>query len=186
MKEYLDLFWTFIRIGAVTFGGGYAMVPVLERELIRGKGWITMDDVLDYYTIAQVTPGLIAINVSTFVGYKRKGLPGGIAATIGFIIPGVTLMTIISVFISRFAEFETVQHVFAGIRVAVGALILNTIFRMIKGFFKDIKSVAIFAVAFALSALMGQSPVYIILGAGFLGWLLYMPKNHKEQSNGNT
>ncbi|MCL1927644.1 MAG: chromate transporter [Treponema sp.] len=186
MKEYLELIWTFIRIGAVTFGGGYAIVPVLEKELIHGKCWITMDEVMDYYTIAQITPGLIAINISTFIGYKRKGLPGGIAATIGFIIPGVTLMTIISVFIGRFAEFETVQHAFAGIRVAVGALILNTILRLIKGFFNDSKSIAIFIIAFALSAILGQSPVFIILGAGFLGWLLYMPKKQKEQDNGNT
>ena len=184
MKDYLELIWTFIKIGALTFGGGYAMVPVLERELIRGKGWTTMDEIMDYYTIAQVTPGLIAINVSTFIGYKRKGLPGGITATIGFILPGVILMTIISVFISRFAEYAAVQHIFAGIRVAVGALILNTILRLIKGFFADFKSVAIFAAAFALSALLKQSPVYIILGAGLLGWLLYKPKNPKENSGG--
>jgi len=189
MKDYLDLIWTFIKIGASTFGGGYAMVPVLDRELIRGKGWITMEEVMDYYTIAQVTPGLIAINVSTFVGYKRKGVPGGIIATVSFVLPGVTLMTIISVFISRFAEYKTVQHAFAGIRIAVGALILDTIIKLIKGFYKEAKSVVIFLIAFALSAILKQSPIYIIPGAGLLGWLVYRPgtplnspKNQKENS----
>ena len=178
MKDYIDLFWTFIKIGASTFGGGFALVPVLDRELIRGKGWITMDEVMDYYTIAQVTPGLIAINVSTFVGYKRKGVFGGIAATIGFVIPGITLMTIISIFIGRFTGYKIVQHAFAGIRIAVGALILDTMLKLVKGFYKDLKSIAIFVLAFALSALLGQSPVYIILGAGLLGWLVYKPANN--------
>ena len=184
MKENLDLIWTFIRIGASTFGGGYAMVPVLDRELIRGKGWTTMDEIMDYYTIAQVTPGLIAINVSTFIGYRRKGIPGGILATAGFVIPGITLMTIISIFISRFADYEVVQHAFAGIRVAGGALILDTILRLVKGFYKDYKSLVIFILAFAFSAILGQSPVYIILGASILGWLLYRPKKQREKSGG--
>lgn len=181
MKEYIELIWTFIKIGATTFGGGYAMIPVLDRELIRKKGWITMDEVMDYYTIAQVTPGIIAVNVSTFVGYKRKGFIGGLITTLSFILPGVTLMAIISVFISRFAGYAAVQHAFAGIRVAVGALILDTVIKLIKGFFKDAKSVVIFILAFALSALLGISPVYVVLGAGFLGWLLYRPKEKSKQ-----
>ena len=184
MKEYIDLFWTFLKIGAVSFGGGYAMVPVLERELIKGKGWVTMEEVMDYYTIAQVTPGIVAINVSTFIGNKRKGFLGGIISTIGFIIPGITLITIISFFISRFAENKIVHHAFAGIRVAVGALILNTVFRIFKGFYKELKSTALFIIAFAVSAFFKQSPVYTVLGAGILGWLLYSPKKPKEQSDG--
>ncbi|MDR0447506.1 MAG: chromate transporter [Treponema sp.] len=176
MKEYLELIWTFIKIGASTFGGAYVLVPVLERELIRGKGWITMDEVMDYYTISQVTPGIIAVNVSTFVGYERKGFPGGVIATLSFIFPGVTLMTVISLFISRFAEYPAVMQAFAGIRVAVGALILDAVLKLAKGFYKNVKSLVIFIIAFALSALAGVSPVYVVLGAGLLGWLLYRPK----------
>jgi chromate transporter len=185
MKEYLELLLTFIKIGATTFGGGYAMIPVLDRELIRGKNWITMDEVMDYYTIAQVTPGIIAVNVSTFVGYKRKGFSGGVIATLGFILPGVTLMTIISLFISRFAEYTTVQHALSGIRVAMGALILDTAIKLAKGIFNNAKSVVIFIIAFALSALLQASPVYVVLGAGILGWLLYRPKppnGHAEKA----
>jgi chromate transporter len=135
MSELFDLIWTFIKIGFFTFGGGYAMVPVLERELINKKGWITMDEVLDYYTIAQVTPGIIAVNISTFVGYKRKGVFGGVIATLGFILPGTALMIVISVFIKRFAEYPVVQHAFAGIRIAVGALILDTIRKLLVNLF---------------------------------------------------
>ena len=183
MKEYPELIWTFIKIGASTFGGGYAMIPVLDRELIRGKGWITMDEVMDYYTIAQITPGVIAVNISTFVGHKRKGLPGAVLATISFILPGVTLMTIVSLFISGFAEYPAVQHAFAGIRVAVGALIVDTTLKLIRGFFKNAKSVAIFAIAFALPALLGVSPMYVVMGAGFLGWLLYRPKRAPKENS---
>jgi chromate transporter len=136
VTEWLDLVWTFIKIGVSTFGGGYAMVPVLERELIKKKGWITMTEVMDYYTIAQVTPGIIAVNISTFIGYKRLGVKGGVAATVAFTLPGIVFMTVISLFISRFAEYTAVQHAFAGIRIAVGALILDTIRKLILELFK--------------------------------------------------
>jgi chromate transporter len=173
LKELLDLFWTFIVIGATTFGGGYSMIPVLERELIKKRGWINMDEVIDYFTISQITPGVIAINVSTFVGYKRKGLAGGIAATIGFMLPGVCIMVLISLFIRRFAEYALVRRAFTGIRVAVGSLILNTVLRLVKGFFKNFKTVIIFIAAFALSAVFSASPVLIILGAGLAGFFLF-------------
>jgi chromate transporter len=176
LKAWLDLLWTFIRIGAMTFGGGYAMVPVIERELIKRKGWTNMDEVMDYYTIAQITPGVIAVNVSTFIGYKRKGPLGGLLATIGFLLPGLTLMVVISLFIKQFAEYPAVQHAFAGIRVAVGALILDTVIKLLKGVFKDKKAVAIFILGFVLSAVFSASPVFFIAGAGAAGFFFYGPK----------
>ncbi|GHV95307.1 chromate transporter [Spirochaetia bacterium] len=176
MKEYLDLFWAFIVIGITTFGGGYAMVPVLERELIKKRGWINMDEVMDYFTIAQITPGIIAVNVATFVGFKRKGVLGGILATVGLIVPGVTLMLIIALFIKRFAEYPAVNHAFAGIRVAVGALILDTVLKLFKGVFNNYKSIIIFILAFALSVVFSLSPVFIIFGAGLTGFLLFPAK----------
>ena len=182
MKEYLDLLWAFVVIGATTFGGGYAMLPVLDRELIKKRRWVTMDEILDYYTIAQITPGIIAVNVATFVGNKRKGLLGGIIATIGLILPGVSLMLLVSLFISRFAEYQMVQRAFAGIRVAVCALILDTVLKLVKGFFKNYKSIIIFVIAFALQAVFSVSPVYIILGAGLAGFLLFSPKRGKKDT----
>jgi chromate transporter len=198
VTEWLDLIWTFVKIGVSTFGGGYALVPVLERELIKKKGWITMTEVMDYYTIAQVTPGIIAVNISTFVGYKRRGAAGGVAATLAFILPGLVFMTVISLFISRFAEYAAVQHAFAGIRVAVGALILDTIRKLILELFKNEKpsraevkpsakrrhafTACIFIAAFLLSVLLSPSPVWIVAGAALAGFLLFRAGN----TAGNT
>jgi chromate transporter len=194
VTEWIELAWTFIKIGVSTFGGGYAMVPVLERELIKKKGWLTMTEVMDYYTIAQVTPGIIAVNISTFVGYKRLGAVGGVIATVAFILPGILFMTIISLFISRFAEYAAVQHAFAGIRVAVGALILDTIRKLILELFKKTPSTAeekkpaeqrrqhgftvcVFAAALLLSVRVSPSPVWIVAGAALAGFLFFHSGN---------
>jgi chromate transporter len=176
LKGYLSVFLAFLKLGCITFGGGYAMIPVVDRELIKKRGWVTMDEVMDYYTIAQITPGIIAINLSTFVGYKQKGSLGGFLATIGFALPGVTLITALALFISNFADIPAVQHAFAGIRIAVGALILDTVIKMVKGVFKDIKALLIYIIAFALSAIWGASPMLIVLGAGLMGLVVYRPK----------
>jgi len=173
---YLELFWAFIVVGATAFGGGYAAVPLLEREMIKKRGWLTMDEVLDFYTIAQITPGIILVNIATFVGCKRKGIPGGIIATVGLVLPGVFLMLLISLFIQRFAEYPVVQHAFSGIRLAVCALILDTTIKLFKGFWKNYKAMIISIIAFALSAVFSVSPVYIILAAGLAGFLLFSPK----------
>jgi chromate transporter len=176
VKGFIDLFLVFVKMGISTFGGGYAMMPVLDRELIKKRQWCTMDEIMDYYTIAQITPGIIAVNVSTFIGYKRKGFFGGIIATVGFVFPGVLIMILISAFIKRFAEYEAVQHAFVGIRVAVGALILDTVLKLFKGVFKDAKAIVIFIIAFVLSAILSASPALIIAGAGAAGFCLYRPK----------
>jgi chromate transporter len=175
MKDLIDLFVTFFRIGLMTFGGGYAMIPVVERELIKRKNWLTMEEVMDYYTIAQITPGVIAVNLSTFAGAKRGGVPGGIIATAGFIFPGVTFMILVSVFIQRFAEYPVVRHAFAGIRLAVCALVLDTVLKLFKGVFKGRFSVAVFIAALGLSAFVSASPVLIILASGLAGFFLKRP-----------
>ncbi|MDR1788139.1 MAG: chromate transporter [Treponema sp.] len=173
MRAFLDLFLTFLKIGASTFGGGYAMLPVIERELIRRKGWLTLPEVLDYYTIAQVTPGVIAVNVSTFVGHKRKGALGGLVATLGFVLPGVCLVLAVSLGLRRFADYAVVRHAFAGIRIAVGALVLDTGVKLVRGVFSDPGSVILCAAAFCLSAILGASPVLVIAAAGVAGFFLY-------------
>jgi len=175
VREYLELLWAFIVVGCTTFGGGYAAIPVLERELIKKRGWLTMDEVLDFYTIAQITPGIILVNIATFSGYKRKGIPGGIIATLGLVLPGVSLMLLISLFIRRFAEYPAVRHAFGGIRLAVCALILDTTVKLFKGFWKDYKALIISIAAFVLSAVFSVSPVYIIPVAGLAGFLLFTP-----------
>lgn len=149
------------------------MLPALKRELITKRNWIDMDEVMDYFSIAQITPGIIAVNVATFVGYKRKGAAGGIIATIGLILPGVCLMIIVSMFIKRFAGYEIVRHAFTGIRLSVCALILDTLLKLNKGILRSRKSVIIFICAFILSAVFSVSPVFVILGAGLAGFLFF-------------
>jgi chromate transporter len=179
VKEYLDLILTFIKIGCMTFGGGYAMIPVLEREIINRKGWISMEDLVDYYTIAQITPGVIAVNTATFIGCRRRGPLGGIVSTAGFLAPGIFVMILFSLFIRRFAEYPLVQHAFAGIRIAVGALILDTLIKLLKGLFRDAASVVIFILGFSLQAVFSASPVLIVAGAGAAGFFLYGAKKPK-------
>jgi chromate transporter len=173
LKEYFDLLTTFIKLGALTFGGGYAMIPVVERELIKKKGWIDMDEVLNYYAIAQVTPGVIAVNLSTFVGCKRKGPAGGVLATIGFVIPGIVLVTLIAIGLRNFADLPGVRHAFAGIRVAVGALILDTAIKTVKGALKNWKALGIYVIVFALSFVWSVSPVWLIIASGAAGLLAF-------------
>lgn len=180
MKEYLELFLTFLKMGCITFGGGYAMVPIVERELIKKKGWVAMDEVMDYYTIAQITPGIIAVNLSTFIGYKRKGPLGGILATVGFVLPGVILIITAAFFISSVEEYPVVIHAFTGIRIAVGALILDTVVKMVKGIFKDWKALVVYIAAFVLSVVWGVSPMFIVLGAGLLGLFIFRPGAEKK------
>jgi chromate transporter len=183
LREYLELFWAFIVVGSTTFGGGYAVVPVLEREMIKKRGWLTMDEMLDFYTISQITPGIILINIATFVGCKRKGVLGGIIATVGIALPGVSLMLLISLFVKRFAEYSVVQHAFSGIRLAVCALILDTTIKLFKGFWKDYRAVIISIAAFVLSAVFSVSPVYVIFASGIAGFLLFSPKGRSGASD---
>jgi chromate transporter len=181
LKEYFDLLWAFFLIGISTFGGGYSMLPILERELIKKRNWINIDEVMDYYSIAQITPGVIAINISTFVGYKRKGLAGGILATIGFFLPGVCLMIIASFFIKQFSDYGIVSKAFTGIRIAVGALILSTIIKLLKGVKNNFLTIGFFIISFVLSVVFNVSPIYIILGAGLAGFFIF-PVRRKTQS----
>jgi chromate transporter len=176
VKEYLELLFAFFRLGILTFGGGYAMIPVVERELIKKRGWISMDEVMNYYTIAQITPGIIAVNLSTFVGYKRKGPLGGALATLGFVLPGVFLITVIAVFLTSFADLPVVRHAFTGIRVAVCALIADTVIKLVRGIFKNKKAAVLYFIAFALSAVWSVSPMLLIAASGLLGLLVFRQK----------
>ncbi len=167
-------------MGCITFGGGYAMLPVIERELVVKKQWATMDEVMDYFAIGQVTPGIIAVNVSTFIGYKQKGIPGGILATLGFVLPSLIIITIIAAFLQNFADIPVVQHGFAGIRIAVGALIVDAVIKLFKGAVKDKKALIICIAAFIVSAVFRSEPVFIVLAGGLAGFLLYMPRKKPE------
>jgi chromate transporter len=189
MKEYLELFLVFLKIGCFTFGGGYAMIPIVERELIKKKGWIPLEEVMDYYTVGQIIPGIIGVNLSTFVGYKRKGPLGGILAPVGFVLPGVTLILILAIFISNFADIPMVQSAFAGIRIVVGALILDTVIKLAKGVLKNTQAIIIFLIVFAISAIpvgilpipgFVRSPVFLVLASGLAGFIIFKMKKPRD------
>ena len=132
MKELAELFWIFAKMGAVTFGGGYAMLPIIQREIVEKRQWATEAEVMDYYAIGQCTPGIIAVNTSTFIGYKRKGIAGGFTATFGFVFPSLVIITIIAAFLQNFAHISYVAHAFNGIRACVCALILDAVIKLGK------------------------------------------------------
>ncbi|MDR1375000.1 MAG: chromate transporter [Treponema sp.] len=181
MKVYLDLIWTFFKMGCVTFGGGYSMLPVIERELVKKKKWASMEEVMDYFALGQVTPGVIAVNVSTFIGYKRKGVLGGILTTLGFVLPSVIIIIVIAAFLSSFAGLPVVRHAFGGIRIAVGALILEAVVKLFKGTVRNTGAVIICIAAFGLSAFFKTSPVGIVAAAGLAGFLLTGGKKPPRQ-----
>ncbi len=168
MKEILTLFGLFFKIGIMTFGGGYAMLPMLERELVDKRKLVTMDEIMDYYAVGQCTPGVIAVNVATFIGYKRRGIIGGIFATLGVVFPSIIIITLLASVLQMVAGHPIVEHAFAGISVAVCALIVQAIFKLSKSGIKDIMTVIIAIVAFSLS-LLGVSPIIIIIASGVVG-----------------
>ena len=171
MKELFDLFWTFCKIGALTFGGGYAMLPLIQREIVENKKWSTEKEILDYYAVGQCTPGVIAVNTATFIGFKLKGIIGGIVATLGVIFPSIVIILIIATFLQNFADLAIVQSAFAGIRVAVVALIITTVVKLIKSSIKDYLGVIIAIIAFVISAFIGLSPVYVVIAAALTGFI---------------
>ena len=171
MKELFDLFWTFCKIGALTFGGGYAMLPLIQREIVENKKWSTEKEILDYYAVGQCTPGVIAVNTATFIGYKLRGIIGGIVATLGVIFPSIVIILIIADFLQNFADLAIVQSAFAGIRVAVVALIITTVVKLIKSSIKDYLGVIIAIIAFVISAFIGLSPVYVVIAAALTGFI---------------
>ena len=172
MKTLFQLFIIFARIGGFTFGGGYAMIPMLQKELVDNKGWTTYEELIDYYAIGQCTPGIIAVNVATFVGYKTKGILGGIVATLGMITPSLIIVGIIAAFLHGFQDYEVVQWAFSGIRAAVVALIISAIWKIAKKSLVDIFTVIIFLLVAVLSFFTDLSPVIFIVAAGVCGLIL--------------
>ena len=184
MNGLLELYWTFVKIGCVTFGGGYAMLPILEWELVDKRGWTTMDDLRDYFSIGQVTPGIIALNVSTFIGEKRGKVKGAIAATTGFLTGPIIIILIIAMFLRNFADIPEVQHAFAGIRVCVCVLILQAVLRLWKKSVVDPFTLGLYIAVFVLHAFSGLLPVRIpaavlVILSGIAGILAARHKNGK-------
>ena len=168
MPLLLDLFCTFFRIGLFTFGGGYAMLPLLQREIVEKKKWAAEEELLDYFSVGQCTPGIIAVNTATFIGFKEKKLSGAVFATLGIVTPSLVIITVIAALLTNFAHIPAVQN--AGIRVAVCVLILNSIVKLWKKSVVDKLTLGVFIAVFLGSVLLGSvSPVVFIVAAAVLG-----------------
>ena len=172
MKELFDLFLTFARIGVLTFGGGYAMIPMLERELVDRHGWATNEELMDYYAVGQCTPGVIAVNTATFVGHKLAGNIGGIVASLGVVFPSFVIITVIAGILSNFADNRLVKSAFAGIRVCVCVLIFNSVVKLYKKAVVDKFTFAVFLCVIVLSFFLDISPVIFVLAAAILGIII--------------
>lgn len=184
MSELWTLFTTFARIGGFTFGGGYAMLPMLQKEVVENKGWATEEELMDYYAVGQCTPGIIAVNTATFIGYKRKGIIGGIIATLGVIAPSLVIIMIITAFIKNFAQLEMVQHALAGVRVCVCVLVFDAVFKLAKKSLVDAAAFLIFFLVMALSFFTDIPTYMLVVGAGLAGILIKVIFEKKNKGEG--
>ena len=179
LKQLFGLFGAFAVVGVTTFGGGYAMLPALQREVVEKRRWASEEEVMDWYAIGQCTPGMIAVNVATFVGYKQKGFSGGLAATLGVITPSMLIITAIAIFLSSFAANPFVIHAFAGIRVCVCVLIFDTVIKLGRKSITDKRTAFIFLSILLISLFSSLSPVFSVIFAGTAGYI-FMPDAGKK------
>ena len=188
MPILADLFLCFAKIGVMTFGGGYAMLPIMQRELVENRGWATEDQLADYYAVGQCTPGIIAVNTATFVGESQAGIAGGIFATLGVVFPSVVIILVIAAFLNNFMDQAVVGHAFNGVRAGVTALILSSVIRLFRGAVKDVFTRVVYVIVLILAALgsfvnlpatvpaaaqtcwnIVTSPVFLVIAAGAAG-----------------
>ena len=172
MKRFLELFIAFARVGVMTFGGGYAMIPILEREIVEKRHWASSEELMDYYAVGQCTPGVIAVNTATFIGYKVAGTPGGIVATLGMVFPSLVIITLIAGILTNFADLPVVKSAFAAVRVCVCVLIFNAVLKLWKGAIQDKGALALFLLVFVTSLFLDLSPIVYVLICAAAGILL--------------
>ena len=172
MSIYPDLFLTFAKVGVMTFGGGYAMLPILQREVVENKGWATEEELTDYFAIGQCTPGIIAVNTATFIGQKCGGVAGGILATLGVVFPSLVIISVLAGLITNFAHLAWVKNAFAGIQVCVCVLIFNAVLKLLKKSVVDKRTAAIFLLVLAGGLFLNLSPVWFVIAAALAGILL--------------
>lgn len=169
LKNLFNLFCTFFKIGAFTFGGGYAMIPIIQKEAVEKHNWVTDDDVLDIIAIAESTPGPISVNSATFIGYRVAGVLGAACATFGLILPPFVIISLISLVLEAFRTNRVVSYAFFGIRAGVLALVLKAWFTMYKKAPKDAVSYVIAGLAFVAVALFDISVIYVVIGCAIIG-----------------
>lgn len=181
LRELWTLYILFFRMGAVTFGGGYAMLPILRREIIQNRNWMDEETIMDYYALSQGLPGIIAVNVSVFIGYRRRGVPGAVAAALGMVSPCIIIITIIAAFLSNFQQNPYVQHALAGISVCVAALILDAVISLWKKGVKDVFGIILCLAMLALSLFTNISPILLVVSCALLGVAAKLRSGKKEE-----
>lgn len=181
MHFYIDSFVTFFRIGLFTIGGGYAMIPLIENEVVDKKKWIKKEDFLDLLALAQTTPGIFAVNIAIFIGYKMQKLRGAFVMTLGTVLPSFLIILAIALFFRQFQHLEIVERIFKGIRPGVVALIAAPTFKMAKTARINIYNIWIPVVSALMIWILGVSPIYIIILSGFGGYVYgrYFTRNEK-------
>ena len=180
MKELWELFWTFAKMGAVTFGGGYAMLPILQREVAEKRDWATEEELMDYYAIGQCTPGVIAVNTATFIGMKYSGLVGAVAATLGVVFPSLVIISLLAGVIEAFSHLVWVQNAFGGIRICVCVLIANAVVKLYKKAVVDKVTLAIFLIVALGGYFLDLSPVVFVIASAVAGIFLHSKGGAKK------
>jgi len=183
---YLRLLLSFAYIGAFTFGGGYSMLPMFQRELVEKKEWLTEQEMADLFSISQCLPGIIAVNTAVFVGHRQKGIPGGIVAAIGVVLPSLIVIMAIAAFLSNFADIPVVQRAFTGLRVCVSVLIINAVLKLRKHSIIDLPTVIIFISVFLLSIFMVLPVVALVAIAGVSGIVISLLRKQIPPKSGGT
>ncbi len=172
MKTLFKLYITFFKLGITNFGGGYALLPLLEKEIVEKNNWATKEEINDYYAVGQCTPGVISVNVSTFIGFKLKGILGGIVSTLGFVSPSIVIITVIAALLQNILEYDMVVHAFNGINICVVILILKTVINMIKKNVIDTYTLVMFIAVLLLSIFKILSPFITVIICGILGIII--------------
>ena len=182
IRQFIELYLAFVKIGAFTFGGGLAMMPIMQRELIEKRGWLSEEELIDYFAIGQSTPGIIAVNVATFVGYKRLGVLGGIIGTIGVVTPSWVIIMLLAGAISSVDKYPLAQKALRGINVAVAALLTSVIVKFSKKTIKNVWNALFMLLSFALIYFFKVQSVWIIISSLIIGSLLTLYRQKKNDS----
>ncbi len=182
MSIYWELVITFFKMGLFTFGGGYAMLPLLQREVVEKKKWATEADLMDYYAIGQSTPGIIAVNTASFIGFSQAGIAGAVFATLGLVLPSIIIILLIASLLNQFTDLAVLNHAFAGIRVAVSALVSFSVYKLGKAGIVDTFGLVWAGFTFVAIAFFNMSPIWIVVGSFVLGNIVLMRKDGVEQS----
>lgn len=169
VKKLLSLFLTFAKIGVMTFGGGLTMLPLLTKEIVEKRKWASEEQLLDYYAVGQCTPGIIAVNTATFIGYSQAGIAGGIFATVGMVTPSVLIIIAVAAALQQFMEYPVVASALMGIRAVVCALLSHTVITLAKKSLVDIVTAMIFIIGFVLCFVFDITPILVVIVGAIIG-----------------